>query len=79
MSKVKKLSPKAAASMTGGAALRSWRDSNNLTQPEAGDLLGLWDCQISRYERERIKPSIETAINLEQRCGIPVACWQKQQ
>ena len=60
----------------GAALLRAWREKNQLTQVEAAELLDMWNVQLSRYENDRIRPNIETAIKIQKVTGVPLTSWE---
>ena len=61
--------------MSGAAQLRAWRMGEGLTLKEAGDRLGMWYSEISRYEHGHVTPSIHNRIKMEDVCDIPIRSW----
>ncbi len=54
--------------------LRTYRKQSGLTQQEVGFLLGSENGdQVSRYERRRRLPPLETALACEEIFGVPVS------
>jgi transcriptional regulator with XRE-family HTH domain len=54
--------------------LRTYRKRSGLTQQEVAFLLGSEDgTQVSRYEKRRRLPPLETALACEEIYGVPVA------
>lgn len=58
--------------------LRQLRADLELTQQEMAERLGVTRVTLSLWERGRALPSLEKAVLLEQRTGIPPAAWAKQ-
>ena len=46
--------------MTTGEWIKTFREENGLTQSQLGDLCGMADSAIRRYENGRANPKIET-------------------
>ena len=58
--------------------LRKYRADLKLTQQALAELLGVTRVTLSGWERGRALPSLEKAVLLEQRTGIPPSAWPTQ-
>jgi len=55
--------------------LQDYRKSNDLTQSELGELLGLRKQQICDFEKRRRLASIDTALKFAKKLGEPIDEW----
>jgi len=60
---------------SGGAQLQGWLYRLRLTQAGGAKLLGVSRVKVNQYVNFEARPSLETAIRLEDIAGIPVRAW----
>mgnify|MGYP006201039049 CR=1 FL=1 len=60
------------------ARLRKVREGLNLSQSAMAALLGVTRVTLSCWERGRSLPSLEKAVLLEKRTGIPPSAWRTE-
>lgn len=58
--------------MTIGEKIKTLRRKKRLTQKQLGDLCGMADSAIRRYESGRAKPKIETIEKIANALGVPL-------
>lgn len=59
----------------GGAALRAWRERENVSQKAFGLLLGVPQSDISQYETGKRQPSITMGLAIQEKTGVPLEDW----
>lgn len=59
--------------MTVGDRIRSFRKSQNLTQKQLGELSGIAEPTIRRYELGKLNPKYETLSKIAAALGIPAS------
>ena len=61
--------------LDGRTLLERWMIRGRLTQAEAADQIGISRVKLNQYLNSSAKPSIETAIRIEDATGIGVRMW----
>lgn len=70
-----RIKPKGPAVVSGRAQLARWIVRGRLTQQEAADQIGISRVKLNQYLNGAARPSLETAIRIEDATGIGIRCW----
>ena len=57
---------------TTGQMIKNMRLRAGLTQQQLGELVGLSDMTISRYEKGKVTPKLNTVLKLSEACGFEI-------
>ena len=69
-----RIKPKVGA-LSGREQLARWILRGRLTQQEAADQIGISRVKLNQYLHGAARPSLETAIRIEDATGIGIRCW----
>lgn len=69
-----RLKPKDAA-LSARALLAQWITRHRMTQAEAADQIGISRVKLNQYLHAEARPSLETAVRIEDAAGIGVRLW----
>lgn len=58
--------------MSLGLKIKQLREENNLTQSELGEKLNISKATISKYEADRVEPSIPTLISISKLFNVSI-------
>lgn len=58
--------------MSLGLKIKQLREENNLTQAELGEKLNISKATISKYEADRVEPSIPTLISISKLFNVSI-------
>lgn len=61
--------------LSGRALLAQWIVRHRMTQAEAADQIGVSRVKLNQYLNAEARPSLETAIRIEDATGIGVRLW----
>lgn len=68
-----RIKPKAAVSAR--VLLARWIDRHRMTQTEAAEVIGISRVKLNQYLNAEARPSLETAIRIEDATGIGIRLW----
>ena len=57
------------------ALLARWIVRGRMNQGEAADVIGISRVKLNQYLNGESRPSLETAVRIEDACGIGVRLW----
>ena len=69
-----RIKPKSGC-LSGRALLAQWLVRHRMTQAEAADQIGISRVKLNQYLTAVARPSLETAIRIEDATGIGVRLW----
>jgi transcriptional regulator with XRE-family HTH domain len=61
--------------LSGRQLLQRWIVRGRMTQGEAAEQIGISRVKLNQYLNAEARPSLETAIRIEDRTGIGMRCW----
>jgi transcriptional regulator with XRE-family HTH domain len=70
-----RIKPKGPAVRSGRELLAQWIVRQRMTQGEAADQIGISRVKLNQYLNREAKPSLETAIRIEDTTGIGIRLW----
>jgi transcriptional regulator with XRE-family HTH domain len=70
----RRIKPK-TGSLSGRGLLAQWLVRHRMTQAEAADQIGISRVKLNQYLTAEARPSLETAIRIEDATGIGVRLW----
>lgn len=70
----RRIKPKSGC-LSGRALLAQWLVRHRMTQAEAADQIGISRVKLNQYLNAEARPSLETAIRIEDATGIGVRLW----
>jgi transcriptional regulator with XRE-family HTH domain len=70
-----RLKPKRQGGQTGRTLLERWIVKQRMTQAEAAELIGISRVKLNQYLNIGDRPSLETAVRIEDVTGIGVRLW----
>ena len=70
-----RIRPKGPAVLSGRALLERWIVRGRMTQGEAAEQIGISRVKLNQYLHTAARPSLETAIRIEDATGIGIRNW----
>jgi transcriptional regulator with XRE-family HTH domain len=70
-----RMKPKGPAVLSGRALLARWIVRQRMTQAEAAEQIGISRVKLNQYLNAEARPSLETAIRIEDATGIGMRTW----
>jgi transcriptional regulator with XRE-family HTH domain len=70
-----RIRPQPTTPRSGRRLLAHWIERMRLTQGEAAEHIGISRVKLNQYLNSEARPSLETAIRIEDATGIPVRAW----
>jgi transcriptional regulator with XRE-family HTH domain len=70
-----RIKPKGSGGLSGRVLLARWIVRGRMTQAEAADQIGISRVKLNQYLHSEARPSLETAIRIEDATGIGIRTW----